>query len=148
MTSLDIVLRFPALRIATAAGAICMALALPTVGRADEAKPASPMTQYQSGKGETQEPAAKAADQPAAADKAPEFSAHSTFSNICGFCHEDGGRRAGKGPQLMGTDKTDDQIFNRIKFGKPGRMAAFGGVFNDEQIKQLIVYIRNLKPRQ
>jgi mono/diheme cytochrome c family protein len=48
----------------------------------------------------------------------------------------------------MGTDKTDDQIFNRIKFGKPGRMAAFGGAFTDDQIKQLIVYIRNLKPRQ
>ncbi len=152
MISLDIVLRFPALRTATPAGAIaiCIALALPTVGKADEAKPASPMTQYQSGKGETQEPATKAADQPAAVDKAPEFSAHSTFSSICGFCHEDGGRRAGKGPQLMGTDKTDEQIFNRIKFGKPGRMAAFGGAggaFTDEQIQQIVVYIRNLKPR-
>jgi hypothetical protein len=37
------------------------------------------------------------------------------------------GRRAGKRPQLMGTELTDEQIFNRIKNGKPGRMAAFGG---------------------
>jgi mono/diheme cytochrome c family protein len=149
MTSLDTVLRFPALRIATAAGALCTVLALPVVGAADQAKPASPMTQYQTEKGEQpQDSGAKAADQPDTAAKAPEFSAHSTFSNICGFCHEDGGRRAGKGPQLMGTEKTDEQIFNRIKFGKPGRMAAFGGAFTDDQIKQLIVYIRNLKPRQ
>ena len=48
----------------------------------------------------------------------------------------------------MGTELTDEQIFNRIKFGKPGRMAAFGGAaFTDEQIQQIVVYIRNLKPR-
>jgi len=147
MTSLDTLLRVRALRTAIAASAVCVAVTLSIVCKADEAKPATPMTQYQSGKGETPEPGAKAADQPAGAEKAPEFSAHGTFSSICGFCHEDGGRRAGKGPQLMGTDKTDEQIFNRIKFGKPGRMAAFGGAFTDDQIKQLVAYIRNLKPR-
>ena len=70
----------------------------------------------------------------------------STFRNICGFCHEDDGRHAAKGPQLMGDPSTDEQIFNRIKHGKPGRMAAFGGAFTDEQIHQIVVYIRSLKP--
>ncbi len=38
----------------------------------------------------------------------------------------------------MGTELTDEQIFNRIKNGKPGRMAAFGGAFTDEQIHQIV----------
>ena len=85
-------------------------------------------------------------DSPAAAAAAPAFSVKNTFRNICGFCHENYGRKAGKGPQLMGTDKTDEQIFNRIKNGKPGRMAAFGGNFTDDQIRQIVAFIRNLKP--
>ena len=130
-----------------AGAAASLVAALPFASLADEAKPSSPMTHYESPKTASQESDAKPADQPDTAAKAPEFSAHGAFSSICGFCHEDGGRRAGKGPQLMGTDKTDEQIFNRIKFGKPGRMAAFGGAFTDDQIKQIVAYIRNLKPR-
>ena len=38
----------------------------------------------------------------------------------------------------MGSQLTDEQIFNRIKNGKPGRMAAFGGAFTDEQIRQIV----------
>ena len=71
-----------------------------------------------------------------------------TFRNICGFCHEDYGRRAGKGPQLMNDANTDDYLFNRIKHGKPGRMAAWGSVFTDDQIHQIVKFIRNLKPDQ
>jgi mono/diheme cytochrome c family protein len=130
-----------------AGAAASLVVTLPLASLADEAKPSTPMTHYESPKTANQESDGKTADQPDAAAKAPEFSAHGAFSNICGFCHEDGGRRAGKGPQLMGTDKTDEQIFNRIKFGKPGRMAAFGGAFTDDQIRQIVVYIRNLKPR-
>ena len=81
-----------------------------------------------------------------AAATAPAFSVKNTFRNICGFCHENYGRKAGKGPQLMGTDKTDEQIFNRIKNGKPGRMAAFGGNFTDDQIRQIVAFIRALRP--
>ncbi len=161
MIRLDVATWIPALRVIAAAGAACLASALPLGGFADEVKPSNPMTRYDSPKGAAQqagtptpEQAGKVADgntapgdQPDAAAKAPPFSAHAAFSNICGFCHEDGGRRAGKGPQLMGTDKTDQQIFERIKFGKPGRMAAFGGAFSDDQIKQIVVYIRNLTPR-
>ena len=69
-----------------------------------------------------------------------------TFRNICGFCHEDYGRKEGKGPQLMNNPNTDQFLFNRIKNGKPGRMAAFGSVFSDEQIWQIVAFIRQLKP--
>ena len=131
-----------------AAAAACLALTFPLRGLCDEAKP-GPMQKNETSRAVAQQPDAKPAEQQPAdsATKAPEFSAHGTFSSICGFCHEDGGRRAAKGPKLMGTELTDEQIFNRIKFGKPGRMAAFGGAFTDEQIQQIVVYIRNLKPR-
>lgn len=69
-----------------------------------------------------------------------------TFRNICGFCHEDYGRKAGKGPQLMDNPNSDELLFKRIKHGLPGRMAAFGGVFNDDQIHQIVKFIRSLKP--
>jgi mono/diheme cytochrome c family protein len=84
----------------------------------------------------------------AAGTAPPAFDPRSVFRNICGFCHEDGGRRAGKGPQLMGTALTDQQVFDRIKSGKPGRMAAFGGAFTDDQIKTIVAYIRTIKPRE
>ena len=90
--------------------------------------------------------ASQAADSDTPPAGAPAFSVKNTFRNICGFCHENYGRKAGKGPQLMGTDKTDEQLFNRIKNGKPGRMAAFGGTFTDDQIRQIVAFIRNLKP--
>jgi mono/diheme cytochrome c family protein len=130
-----------------AAAATLLALTLPLSGLADEAKP-GPMQRNESSKAGAGQSEAKPPEQPTdSTAKAPEFSAHGTFSSICGFCHEDGGRRAAKGPKLMGTELTDEQIFNRIKFGKPGRMAAFGGAFTDEQIQQIVAYIRNLKPR-
>jgi mono/diheme cytochrome c family protein len=111
--------------------------------RADESNPAKAPATAAPSPGGAGQPAASGA-QP----QTPAFDPYSTVRNICGFCHEDGGRRAGKGPQLMGTALTDEQIFNRIKFGKPGRMAAFGGAFNDDQIKSLVAYIRALKPRE
>jgi mono/diheme cytochrome c family protein len=85
---------------------------------------------------------------PALADDAPKkaFDVRSQFSSICGFCHEDSGRRAGKGPQLMNSERSDQYLFDRIKKGLPGRMAAFGSAFNDDQIGQIVKFIRNLKP--
>ena len=70
----------------------------------------------------------------------------STFRNICGFCHENYGRKAAKGPQLMNSERSDEFIFNRIKKGMPGRMAAFGTAFTDDQIRDIIKFIRSLKP--
>jgi mono/diheme cytochrome c family protein len=68
------------------------------------------------------------------------------FAGTCGWCHSNGGRAAGKGPQLMGTALTDAEIASRIKNGKPGAMPAFGSTFSDDDIKAIIRYIRDLKP--
>lgn len=89
---------------------------------------------------------AQAADE--AAPAKPEFSVKNTFRNICGFCHEDYGRHAGKGPQLMNSERSDEYLFNRIKNGKPGRMAAFGGAFTDDQIREIVKFIRTLRADQ
>jgi mono/diheme cytochrome c family protein len=68
------------------------------------------------------------------------------FASTCGFCHGDGGRAAGKGPQLMNTTRTDEFLRDRIKNGKEGAMPAFGKTFSDSDIDQVIAYIRDLKP--
>ena len=70
------------------------------------------------------------------------------FATTCGWCHSDGGRAAGKGPQLMDTHRDDDFIRNRIKLGKEGAMPAFGQAFSDADIDAIIKYIRSLKPDQ
>ena len=87
---------------------------------------------------------------PAMADEVPkpkkEFDVLTTFGSICGFCHSDSGRKAGKGPQLMNSERSDQYLFDRIKKGLPGRMAAFGSMYSDEQIWQIVKFIRSLKP--
>jgi len=90
----------------------------------------------------------KPQDQALAASAQPGFSPQNTFRNICGFCHADYGRHAGKGPQLMHSERSDDYLFNRIKNGKAGRMAAFGGAFSDDQIREIVAFIRTLRPDQ
>lgn len=94
-------------------------------------------------------PLAAAAADPQPADSAPaakKFDVKNTFRNICGFCHEDYGRKAGKGPQLMANPNSDQFLFDRIKKGKPGRMAAFSSAFTDEQIWEIVKFIRALEP--
>jgi mono/diheme cytochrome c family protein len=89
---------------------------------------------------------------PAASDDQPAAPAQHTldvdqlFATICGYCHSNGGRAAGKGPQLMNTARSDDFIRNRIKNGKEGAMPAFGKSFSDADIDQIIAHIRALKP--
>ncbi len=86
------------------------------------------------------------ADEPPKAAAAPKhFDVKNNFRNICGFCHADYGRKAGKGPQLMNSERTDDFMFNRIKKGMPSRMAAFGSVYSDDDIHQIVKFIHNLK---
>ena len=68
------------------------------------------------------------------------------FASNCGFCHGDGGRAAGKGPQLMDTKRTDEFLRDRIKNGKEGAMPAFGQIFSDPDIDAIIKYIHELKP--
>jgi mono/diheme cytochrome c family protein len=70
------------------------------------------------------------------------------FATTCGWCHEQGGRVAGKGPQLAGTKRSDSFIINRIKQGKEGAMPAFEGALTDRQIKGILRYIRGLKAEE
>ena len=64
----------------------------------------------------------------------------------CGWCHEDGGRKAGKCPQLMGIERDDDFILTRIATGSAGKMPAFGESLSGPDIQALLAYIRSLKP--
>ena len=68
------------------------------------------------------------------------------FASTCGYCHSNGGRSAGKGPQLMDSPHGDDFLRERIKLGKEGAMPAFAEVFSDAQIDAIVKYIRSLKP--
>jgi mono/diheme cytochrome c family protein len=74
------------------------------------------------------------------------FEVKKLFANTCGWCHQSGGREAGRGPKLMDTRLTDAEIATRIKFGKEGKMPAFGTAFDDAQIQAIVRYIRELKP--
>ena len=80
-----------------------------------------------------------------AAESAGDQKVAQLFASVCGFCHENGGRIAGKGPKLAGTARSDAFIINRIKEGKEGAMPAFDGALSNSQIKGIVHYIRNLK---
>jgi mono/diheme cytochrome c family protein len=67
------------------------------------------------------------------------------FATTCGWCHSDGGRAAGRGPQLMGTTRTDSFIRYRVKHGKEGAMPAFASL-SDAELDAIVAYIRALKP--
>lgn len=79
------------------------------------------------------------------AAKAPR-DASKIFATTCGWCHNKGGREAGKGPQLMDTALSDAEIIHRIKRGKQGYMPSFDGTFSEEELQGLVRYIRALKP--
>jgi mono/diheme cytochrome c family protein len=128
------------MRLRPAAGALfCLALAS-TGG----AQLSGPMSSSLPASATTATPAATA---PTPAGSAPAADDVQTlFASTCGWCHSGGGRLPGKGPQLMGTTLTDEQIVFRIKTGKPGAMPAFANAFNDQQLKAIVKYIRDLKP--
>lgn len=93
-------------------------------------------------------PAASFAQAPSAATSKSALDVPQLFATTCGWCHNDGGRTAGRGPQLMNTKRSDDFIRYRIKHGKEGAMPAFGSTFSDSDIDAIIRYIRSLKPAQ
>jgi mono/diheme cytochrome c family protein len=68
------------------------------------------------------------------------------FATTCGYCHQGGGREAGRGPALMGTTRSDEYLVNRIATGRQGKMPAYGQTFTLEQIEAIVRYIRGLKP--
>jgi mono/diheme cytochrome c family protein len=99
-------------------------------------------------------PTAALAEPPTSAGKAsPQANAEASpndidgeqmFATTCGFCHQDGGRAAGRGPKLSKSERSDEFIIERIKKGKVGAMPAFGSVFSDGQIIAILAYIRGL----
>jgi mono/diheme cytochrome c family protein len=91
---------------------------------------------------------ALAAAQNATAPGEEKFDVSQLFATTCGFCHSDGGRAPGRGPQLMNSPRDDDFLRDRIKSGKSGAMPAFATTFTDVQIEEIIKYIRALKPHQ
>jgi mono/diheme cytochrome c family protein len=90
----------------------------------------------------SQEQPAPQADKPAT--QPPDKAVERLFATSCGWCHQAGGRAAGRGPKLAGTDKPDEFIIKQIKQGKPPGMPAFGKSFNDDQIRAIVAYIRAL----
>ncbi|HLN08250.1 MAG TPA: cytochrome c [Xanthobacteraceae bacterium] len=93
--------------------------------------------------------AAEAGSPAGPTDAGAQIAAHGKVLFIsygCGWCHEAGGRKQGRGPQLMDTKRDDEFIINRIVGGSPGRMPAFGNQLVDTDIRALIAYIRSLKP--
>ena len=91
---------------------------------------------------------ALAAAQNATAPGEEKFDVSQLFATTCGFCHSDGGRAPGRGPQLMNSPRDDDFLRDRIKNGKNGAMPAFATSFTDVQVDEIIRYIRTLKPHQ
>lgn len=70
------------------------------------------------------------------------------FASSCGWCHQDGGRRAGRGPKLAGSTRDDSFIAHRIRTGKQGAMPAFGNTFDDAQVAAIVAYIRGMEERK
>ena len=89
--------------------------------------------------------AAGGQDDAAAPAAATAIDSRNLFANTCGFCHHKGGRKAGKGPKLSGSKRSDEYLFKRIQKGKTGKMPGFGGVFSEDEIWAIVAYIRGLK---
>jgi cytochrome c6 len=75
------------------------------------------------------------------------------FKTKCAACHSaDGSGSSAMGKQLGVTDlradatqkQTDAQLTDSITNGKGKRMPAYKGKLTDDQIKQLVAYIRDL----
>jgi mono/diheme cytochrome c family protein len=82
---------------------------------------------------------------PAQAEASPDdINGEQMFATTCGFCHQDGGRHAGRGPKLSKSERSDEYIIERIRTGKAGAMPAYGSVFSDGQIIAILAYIRGL----
>jgi mono/diheme cytochrome c family protein len=91
--------------------------------------------------------AAAAGAQPTSPPSQSELDVKALFASTCTFCHSDGGRSAGRGPQLMDTKRSDEFLRDRIKNGKEGAMPAFGQTLSDSDIDAIIKYIHSLKPQ-
>jgi mono/diheme cytochrome c family protein len=133
-----ILLRTAALFLALFAAQAC--------AQTDRADKPGPMQSGAHAQPEAPKAPAESAAATTGAPPASDFDPAKLFATTCGWCHLNGGRVAGKGPQLMGTERTDAEIVSRIRNGKTGQMPAFGTTFNEDQLKAIVAYIRALKP--
>src|SRR5882724_11008354 len=76
------------------------------------------------------------------------------YDNYCDRCHEPYSSRGKKGPSLKGVFKqqylplsglpaNDERVGEIVKYGR-SKMEGFGRVMNDQQIKDLLVYLHTL----
>ena len=65
------------------------------------------------------------------------------FDHNCAHCHGDDAR-GDEGPDLHGLRKSDARLEKIIKEGIKGEMPAFGNKFNDDEVKELVAYLRTL----
>ncbi len=65
--------------------------------------------------------------------------------NNCNSCHPSQGRAGGVGPRLSTTNLGDETIKNIVRKGR-GSMPPYPQI-SDEQLNQLITYIRAIKPQ-
>lgn len=93
-------------------------------------------------------PAESAPQTQAAPAQTSKMDVSQLFATSCGWCHSGGGREAGKGPKLMDSPLSDAEIASRIRSGKTGQMPAFSGAFTEAQIREIVAYIRALKPQK
>ncbi len=66
------------------------------------------------------------------------------IQNTCGNCHPSEGRAGGFGPRLSTTNFSDDSIRKAIRKGR-GAMPAYSKL-PDDQLENLVIYIRAIKP--
>jgi mono/diheme cytochrome c family protein len=66
------------------------------------------------------------------------------FDHNCAHCHGDDAR-GDEGPDLHGLRKSDARLEKIIKEGVKGEMPAFGKKFSDDEVKELVGYLRTLK---
>jgi len=76
------------------------------------------------------------------------------YDNYCDRCHEPYSSRGKKGPPLKGIFKqqylplsglpaNDERVGEIVKYGR-SKMEGFGRVLNDQQVKDLLVYLHTL----
>ena len=68
----------------------------------------------------------------------------SLFLKNCAHCHAEDAS-GDEGPDLHRLEKSDEWISRRIRNGVKGRMTAFGEKFSEQDIRELIAYLRTLQ---
>lgn len=73
----------------------------------------------------------------------PAHQGYTLFLMNCAHCHGDDAR-GDEGPDLHGVTKSDARIASMIKNGVKGEMPKFGSKLNDNDVRDLIAFVRTL----